>query len=311
LKGQVINTINNILKVNTENNEIFLCRIKGKQMTQLQGEYNPLAVGDFVEFDKTNENEGMILSRLDRKNCFQRFNTKKNCNQTVVANMDLIGCVCSSANPPFRPRFVDRVLVCSKNIEVIIILNKCDLKHSDFEEERIKLYETLGYKLFRISCETGAGIKELENYFIGKHVALVGQSGVGKSTLINDLTGETGQRVGEISEKYNRGKHTTNFSQMLFLSNYIIVDTPGVREFIPPHDDPHEIAKGFVEFSLPSKKCAYEGCLHDGEKDCEVKRLVQTGEIDKDRYESYLGLIHSIQNKTPTWTRNYNAKKNY
>jgi len=303
VKGQVIFTINNIISVKSTNGQYYVCRFKGKHLSGLDVEYNPLAVGDFVEFDDINEKEGMITSRLERNNSFQRFNGKKNCNQTVVANMDVIACVCSVSSPPFRPRFVDRVLVCAKNVEVMVILNKSDILLTEEEFERIALYKKLGYKVKSISCKTGDGIDELKESFKSKKVALVGQSGVGKSSLVNRLMGSEEQKIGEISVKYNRGRHTTNFSKMLEADGFILVDTPGVREFVPPHDDPHEIAKAFVEFRKPSEKCAFEGCLHDLEKDCEVKRMVEKGEINADRYNSYLGLIHSLKDKTPFWTR--------
>ncbi|MDD4083309.1 MAG: ribosome small subunit-dependent GTPase A [Sphaerochaetaceae bacterium] len=303
MKGQVIFTINNIISVKETNGRYYVCRFKGKYLSGLDVEYNPLAVGDFVEFDDINEKEGLITSRLERNNCFQRFNGKKNCNQTVVANMDIIACVCSVSSPPFRPRFVDRVLVCAKNVEVMVILNKSDILLTEDEYDRIALYKKLGYKVKSISCKTGDGVEELKETFKGKKIALVGQSGVGKSSLVNILMGSEEQKIGEISTKYNRGRHTTNFSKMLEADGFILVDTPGVREFVPPHDDPHEIAKAFIEFREPSEKCAFEGCLHDLEQDCEVKRLVEQGKINADRYNSYLGLIHSLKDKTPFWTR--------
>ncbi len=124
--GIILRGINNIYTVGCENVN-YTCRIKGKLLSSVNDEYNPLAVGDLVEFVPSDNMEGLILERKERKNCFQRWNVKGQCNQTVVANMDLIVCVASCKNPPLRPRFIDRVIACCNNVNLLLVLNKADL----------------------------------------------------------------------------------------------------------------------------------------------------------------------------------------
>ena len=297
--GTVTRGINNIYTV-VEDSVGYLCRIKGKQLSSLVREYNPLAVGDRVSFVITGTNEGLITERLPRRNCFQRWNVKGSCNQTVVANMDMIVCVCSADTPPFRPRFIDRVIACSQDVEVMLIMNKNDIMLTEDEYERFALYKKLGYRIMGVSALTGENLDDFIDLLKGKTVAFIGQSGVGKSTLINRIL-DSKQKTGEISEKYNRGRHTTNFSQMLEGPDFILVDTPGVREILVPHGNPQRIANSFPEFLEPSKKCAYDQCLHNEEPDCAVKALVEKGKIHKDRYESYLRMLSSLDDKSPDW----------
>lgn len=308
MKGQVIRSINNIYSIKTSDNADFLCRIKGKVLSSCAGEYNPVIVGDYVEFNVSGEGEGLILERLDRKTTFTRWNAKVQKNQTLAANMDMVVAVCSVANPPFRPRFIDRVLCCARNVPVLIVLNKNDIELDETSKNRFQLFEDLGYEIVRVSAKSGKGIENLKNKLIGKTVAFVGQSGVGKSSIINLLCPSSSQKIGIVSKKYDRGRHTTNHSIMIEESDYKIIDTPGVREIAVPHDDPLLIAHSFPEFIEPMKKCSFSTCLHLYEPDCEVKRLVENGQISEDRYESYVNMIEGLSEKAPTWGRN--EKKN-
>lgn len=297
--GLVTRGINNIYTVKGAENE-YLCRIKGKQLASVPHEYNPLAVGDRVSFVVTGTKEGLILERLERTNCFQRWNMKGSANQTVVANMDMIVCVTSADSPPFRPRFIDRVIACSIGIEVIIVMNKSDILLTEDEFERFALYKKLGYTIRGVSALTGDGLDEFVALLKGKTVAFIGQSGVGKSTLINRIL-DVEQKIGEISEKYNRGRHTTNHALMIEGPEFTLVDTPGVREILVPHGDPQRIAQSFPEFVEAASLCSYDQCLHNEEPDCEVKRLLEEGAIHYDRYESYLRMLTSLEVRGPQW----------
>jgi len=307
--GTIERGINNIYTVSCRSSK-YLCRIKGKQLMQVTGEYNPLAVGDEVSFQVTSADEGLILDRMPRRNCFQRWNVKGSSNQTIVANMDLIVCVTSSDTPPFRPRFIDRVIACSQDVKVLLVMNKNDILLTEDEYERFMLYKELGYDILGVSALTGENIDELCELLNGKTVAFIGQSGVGKSTLINRIL-DAGQRTGEVSTKFNRGRHTTNHALMIKGPHFTIVDTPGFREIMVPHGDPHRLLPAFPEFATPSLKCSYLGCLHNDEPECEVKRLVEEGEIHYDRYESYLRMLASLEDKTPEWMGKRDTSKNW
>ena len=307
--GLITRGINNIYTVESQG-EVYLCRIKGKQLSQITDEYNPLAVGDHVAFTPTNVGEGLITERLERRNSFQRWNAKKGCNQTVVANMDLVVCVSSVESPPFRPRFIDRVIACARKAPVMIVLNKSDILLTEEEHERFTLYKKLGYQTLAVSATTGENLMSLQEHLKGKTVAFVGQSGVGKSTLINRLLGSE-QKTGEVSQKYNRGRHTTNHSLLIHGPEFTVVDTPGVREFLVPHTDPHELLEAFPEFKRYAPFCTYEGCLHQGEPGCRVMEAVEADEIHYDRYESYLRMLASLDEKKPEWMGKNDRSKSW
>lgn len=297
--GLICRGINNIYTVE-EGESTYLCRIKGKQLSQITDEYNPLAVGDLVAFVRTNANEGLILDRLPRRNCFQRWNAKGGSNQTVVANMDLIVCVTSADTPPFRPRFIDRVIACCQGVDVMIVMNKCDYLLTEDEYERFKLYKKLGYNILGVSAKTGENVQKLYEALEGRTVAFIGQSGVGKSTLINRLLGSD-QRTSEVCEKYNRGRHTTNHSLLISGPLFNVVDTPGVREIQIPYREKATLQEAFVEFAQFAKNCEYERCLHQDEPGCKVKEAVEEAKIHYDRYESYLRMLASLDDKAPLW----------
>ena len=301
--GVVTRGINNIYTVVPEEllprlDASTLCRIKGKVLHDVQDSYNPLAVGDRVTFS----DDGMILSRLERSNCFERWNAKRQVNQTLVANMDLILVIASTDDPPFRPRFIDRAIVCARDCRVMVVLNKCDLPLTEDEEQRFRLYEKLGYPVFAMSAFDNQGIEVLRERLMGKTVALIGQSGVGKSTITNALLGPSAsQRTGEISGKFRRGRHTTNHALMLEGEGYLIVDTPGMRELLVPHESPLLIAQAFPEFRNASSECSFQPCLHDHEPGCAVKKLVASQVIHHDRYESYLRMLASLDERPESW----------
>ena len=302
MEGLVLRSINNIYTVRTSDGQQYSCRIKGKHLNTSVEEYNPIVVGDHVEFTPSGTEEGLVTERKERNSFFSRWNAKKQLNQTVCANMDVVVCVCSIESPPFRPRFIDRVLACCRNVPVIIVLNKCDILLTEAEAERFNLYKKLGYETLAVSATTGENVDKLVAKLQGKTAAFVGQSGVGKSSLVNRLLGAS-QRVGELSEKYNRGRHTTNYALMLDGPGFTLIDTPGFREISVPHDDPHLVAKSFPEFAKASAKCAFSSCLHVNEPGCEVLRLLEKGKIDADRYESYLGILQSLDERLPVWGR--------
>ena len=290
MQGTVLFGINNIYTVRIQDGTEHLCRIKGKVLKGCENVYNPITAGDKVEFE-----EGLITALLPRKNAFTRWNRKRFMRQIIAANLDVLFCVASPMEPPFRPRFMDKVIAnsCHKydsEYEVVIVINKCDLGVPDEVVKRLDNYRRIGYRIFMISAKTGEGLDELKACAKGKFCAFAGQSGVGKSSLLNAFSSQVSRRVGEISKKYNRGRHVTNYA--LFVPDDIngggITDTPGIREIFVDGIEPAELILHYREMARFYGKCSFSTCTHTVEKGCALIDAVKNGLVHPDRYESYL-----------------------
>lgn len=300
--GTVLFGMNNIFNVQAESGgEILECRIKGKILKDSIGAYNPLASGDLVEYEEDSHHpgKGMILSRMERKNYFSRWNKKRNAPQTLAANLDLLICVSSPVVPPFRPRFIDRALITAERgrVPVLILMNKIDQKMEEQVTDRLNNYRDLGFEVMYCSAETGEGIGELKTRLAGRSVAFVGQSGVGKSTILNQIEPLVNQKTAEVSKKYSRGKHTTCYSVLVKSSGGgNIIDTPGVRELLLYDIGKMELQEYFPEMEPYFGACAFSSCTHIHEPGCAVIEALEEGKIHSDRYESYVRIMEELNN---------------
>ncbi|MBN2049122.1 MAG: ribosome small subunit-dependent GTPase A [Spirochaetales bacterium] len=297
VKGTVLYGINNIFTVATEQGTRE-CRLKGKTLKDAEGEHNPLAPGDRVLFeeDPQEPRAGLIARRLPRQNAFTRWNRNSQSFQTLAVNLDRVVCVSSAEKPPFRPRFIDRVCMEAEKggIPLIILLNKIDLGLPDEVRKRMIDYRRLGYDVFTCSARKHQGLEEIKTMVDQGTSVFLGQSGVGKSTILNTLFPGLGLRTGEISRKYNRGIHTTVFSLMIPQENGAIIDTPGIRELDVRGVSPVELPWLFRDFRSFIPSCSLRNCSHLEEPGCAVREAVASGGIHPDRYESYKTLLASL-----------------
>jgi len=309
LTGSVLSSTNNISKVLLEDGQILLCAIKGKRIKTLSGTYNSLAVGDIVEVIPTDSGNGLIASLKERRNTFGRYNEKGRAEQAIAANIDIVFCVASPRLPPFRPRFIDRLAVlaeCAK-VPFVIVLNKTDLGVPDDVEERLTAYKALGYGIIRASAKNGEGIDEIRALLRGTVGVFAGQSGVGKSSLLNTIVPGLDRRIQEVSIKYDRGKHTTTMAEMVRTEDGLqIIDTPGIRRLALRSIDPDDLASCFPEIFPFVEQCAFGSrCSHTDEEGCAVRAAAERSEIHADRYESYLRIREELEQPV-SWKKSGN-----
>jgi ribosome biogenesis GTPase len=303
LTGRVLFGINNIYSVSEGERELvrlYQCRIKGKVLRSEPRVYNPIAAGDRVLFqpDPLSPGTGWILSRQERSTCLQRWNKKRRSVQVLAANAELLLLVASAQSPPFRPRFLDRLLAGGEagGLEPVLALNKCDLGVDGETPGRLRAYREAGYRVIECSAVSGQGCGELRDLVAGRTAVFAGQSGVGKSSLLNLLAPGLQQVVAGVSEKYDRGVHTTSFGRLFPLAGGgAVIDTPGVREFEVAGILPAELGGYFREFAEVPGRCSYSACLHRTEPGCAVREAVQRGRIHPDRFESYQRMLEDLE----------------
>jgi ribosome biogenesis GTPase len=297
LTGQVLYGINNIYVVEVDGRQLQ-CRIKGKILKTERNVYNPIAVGDIVclQSDPHSEQVGWIVESRPRSSSLVRWNKKRNAVQVLAANAEVLVCVSSTQSPPFRPRFIDRLLVSADRLEPLIVINKSDLSLSPEAKDRIRSYKRIGYTVVLTSALTGKGLSELRRKIKKKLAVFCGQSGVGKSTLLNRMFPGLDLAVGEISSKYDRGSHTTSFASLIRAAeDFSIIDTPGIRELEIAGVEARDLAFYFPEFVPFFEQCSFPSCRHVDEPECAVRQAVDRGLIHPDRYESYLRIYEDVE----------------
>jgi len=272
--------------------EVLTCRARGK--FRKEG-LSPL-VGDRVTVRELGNGEGFVESILPRKNAFER---------PAVANIDQLVVIGSAAIPKTDPFLIDRIaaIAALKGCEVVVLLKKCDL---DPEEELYRIYTAAGFPTLRISAETGEGLEELIPLITGKLSAFTGNSGVGKSSILNALDPAFQLKTGEISTALGRGRHTTRHVELFRLScGAEIMDSPGFSSFETEElnlELKHRLPETFREFAPYLGECQFLDCSHTKEKGCAVREALEAGKLQPSRYQSYLRVFEELK-PLREWTR--------
>lgn len=302
-KGLIIKSTGSWYQVlETETGNIYEARIRGKFKLIKTRLTNPLAVGDFVEFQLEVDDIAWITKIEPRKNYLIRKSVNLSKEAHIIAsNIDIAAFIYTLKSPETSLGFLDRFLACCEayDISPLILFNKMDLL-SDEEQEIVgnirALYEKIGYQTLEISSYSKLNLEKLKNILQHKTSVFFGHSGSGKSTLVNALQPGLDLKTSEISESHNKGKHTTTFAQMHFWDfGGNVIDTPGVREFAMIDVEREEIQHYFPEVFETGRNCKFHNCLHINEPKCAVLEAIETGEIEETRYITYLKLMEEAE----------------
>ena len=298
MHGLVVKNTGSWYTVKTDDGRLVSSKVKGSFRLRGIRSTNPVAVGDRVEIAENTEGTAFITEIEDRRNYIIRKspNLSKQ-SHIIAANVDQALLVVTVNHPPTSTTFIDRFLASAEayRVPVVLLFNKTDLL--DDGERRLQgmmvdLYENVGYRCRAISAETGEGVAELEELLAGRISVLSGNSGVGKSTLINRILPGANLRTAEISDAHNQGIHTTTFSEMLLLpSGGYLIDTPGIKGFGTFDIEPAELTGYFKDIFRFSKDCRFSNCTHTHEPGCAVLRAVEEHYIAQSRYQSYLSML--------------------
>ena len=298
MKGFVIKNTGSWYSVKTDDGKVVECKIKGNFRLKGIRSTNPVAVGDHVEIALNQEGTAFITHIDERRNYIIRKsqNLSKQ-SHIIAANVDQAFLIVTVNYPQTSTTFIDRFLASAEaySVPVVLVFNKRDILSDDerhYQQSMVHLYETIGYECREISAATGEGVEGLHKLLKGKITLLSGNSGVGKSTLINQILPEANLRTAEISDAHNTGMHTTTFSEMLELpEGGYIIDTPGIKGFGTFDMEPEELTSYFREIFHFSKDCKFSNCTHTHEPGCAVLKALEDHYIAQSRYQSYLGML--------------------
>ena len=299
MKGLVIKNTGSWYTVLTDDGQLLDCKVKGNFRIKGIRSTNPVAVGDRVTVGEGN----WITEIEDRKNYIIRksINLSKQ-SHILAANVDQAFLIVTVSKPETSTTFIDRFLASAEayRVPVYLIFNKVDMLTDEelhYQQMMIDLYETIGYECRAISATTGQGVEELRPLLEGKITLFSGNSGVGKSTLINSIVPHANQRTAEISDAHNTGMHTTTFSEMIAVDGSAVdaqtwlIDTPGIKGFGTFDMEREELTSYFKEIFEFSKQCRFSDCTHTHEPGCAVLKAVEEHYIAQSRYQSYLSML--------------------
>jgi ribosome biogenesis GTPase len=309
-KAVVIKSTGSWYTIRSEEGELYQARILGKFRLNNVPLTNPVAVGDNVQFvvEDIAESSALIKEILPRKNYIVRQSPRKKHQLHLLAsNIDLAVLVVTMVQPNLKQGVIDRFLLMTEphDVPAAIIFNKTDLyepEDRDILAYYQAVYEAIGYRTFPASSLTGEGIKSIRALLSVKTVLLSGQSGVGKSTLINALDPNLDLRTTKLSDYSGKGQHTTTFAEMYDLGDTRIIDTPGFKTLSFNNLEPMDVAHNFREFFILSEDCHFPNCLHRNEPKCAVKKAVEMGAVSEMRYTNYIKILEEIEDQN-YWER--------
>ena len=298
MQGLVIKNTGSWYTVKTNNGDFINCKIKGNFRLKGIRSTNPIAVGDNVDIVLNQEGTAFITHICERRNYIIRKsqNLSKQ-SHIIAANVDQALLIVTVNYPQTSTIFIDRFLATAEadSVPVVLVFNKNDIltdEERHYQEMMVKLYSNIGYTCLIISATTGQGIEELTPLLQGKITLLSGNSGVGKSTLINRILPDANLRTSAISDAHNTGMHTTTFSEMIEMpNNGYLIDTPGIKGFGTFDIEPEELTSYFRDIFHFSKNCRFNNCTHTHEPGCAVLEAVKEHYISESRYQSYLSML--------------------
>lgn len=298
MQGLVIKNTGSWYTVKTSNGDFINCKIKGNFRLKGIRSTNPIAVGDNVDIVLNQEGTAFITHICERRNYIIRKsqNLSKQ-SHIIAANVDQALLIVTVNYPQTSTIFIDRFLATAEaySVPVVLVFNKNDIltdEERHYQEMMVKLYSNIGYTCLIISATTGQGIEELTPLLQGKITLLSGNSGVGKSTLINRILPDANLRTSAISDAHNTGMHTTTFSEMIEMpNNGYLIDTPGIKGFGTFDIEPEELTSYFRDIFHFSKNCRFNNCTHTHEPGCAVLEAVKEHYISESRYQSYLSML--------------------